>query len=68
MCHFSVKLLQGLCALCVCARHLTDALEAQAWVNLGLISTSDLEHQPLCLLLVFASDSLHFVILFFFFS
>lgn len=47
MCHISVKLLQGLCSLCVHAHHLTDPLEAQAWMNLGLISTSDLEHQPL---------------------
>lgn len=43
MCRISVKLLQGLCALCVHAHYLTDPLEAQAWVNLGLISPSDLE-------------------------
>lgn len=42
-----MKLLQVLCALCVCARLLTDPLEARAWVNLGLINPSDLEHQPL---------------------
>lgn len=35
MCRISVKLLQGLCALCVCAHHLTDPLEPPGMGELG---------------------------------